>query len=237
LSNKIIAIDAGHGGTDPGAVGFGLQEKELTLKIARFIESHIHQKYNGAEVKLTRTEDKTVSLASRTGMANSWKSDCLVSVHINSAASTQANGFESFVFTSDGPASKSVALQTAIHGRVSDIFTAAGRADRGTKKANFHMVREFRGAAVLVEIGFIINREDSELLKSNDFLKKVAAAIGDGVADYLKLEQKAPADKPKSYRVTSDDKQLGAFSSPSNITKAVSGALEQSANKITIEKL
>lgn len=189
MKAKIIAIDPGHGGTDPGAVGNGLKEKELTLKVANFIAAHIRGSYRGAECRLTRSDDKTVSLSSRTGMANSWKSDCLVSVHINSAEKDTAHGFESFVYTTDGPRSKSVALQKAIHGRVAAIFADNGSVNRGEKKANFHMVREFKGAAVLVELGFIVNRNDSALLKNNEFVKNVSHSIADGIAEYLGLEK------------------------------------------------
>lgn len=189
LKAKIIAIDPGHGGTDPGAVGHGLKEKDLTLKLAQMVKAVIDRKYKGAECRFTRGDDKTVSLASRTGMANSWKSDCMVSIHINSAANIEARGFESFVYTTDGAASKSVALQNALHSPIAAIFLENGSKERGTKKANLHMVREFKGAAVLVEFGFIANVDDCALLKTTSFLKDISEALADGIAKYLQIEK------------------------------------------------
>ena len=76
-----IFIDAGHGGTDPGAVGNGLQEKVLTLTIAKKIESLL-KNYENVSVKMSRTSDTTLSLSQRTDAANAWGSDFFLSVHI-----------------------------------------------------------------------------------------------------------------------------------------------------------
>ena len=91
-----IFIDPGHGGTDPGAVGNGLQEKNLTLSIATQIRDMLVSEYENVEVRMSRTGDTTLSLTERTNMANSWGADYFLSVHINAGGGT---GFESFIHT------------------------------------------------------------------------------------------------------------------------------------------
>src|SRR5690625_2559502 len=88
-----IFIDPGHGGSDPGAVGNGLREKDLTLKISKKI-ANILKDYH-CSVKLSRTGDQTLSLKQRTDMANKWGADFLLSVHINAGGGT---GYEDFIY-------------------------------------------------------------------------------------------------------------------------------------------
>lgn len=235
--SKIIAIDPGHGGTDPGATGNGLQEKDLTLKIAKLVRSRLNTLYTGAEARLTRDDDTTTRLASRTGMANSWNSACLVSIHINSFRDSSANGFESFVYTTDGPGTKSAALQDKLHPRLAKLWKDKGRADRGQKRANFHMVREFKGASVLVELGFIVSPEDARLLKSNKFLQQNADAIADGIADHLRLSEARPPVGKSVHRVIVDGNQEGAYGESENVERAVGRAIGKGAKKIEIERV
>src|SRR5699024_12328421 len=79
-----IFIDAGHGGKDSGAVGNGLKEKDLTLKIAKKIRSYMEKNDKGHSIKMSRVTDKTVSLNERSNMANTRGADYVLSVHINS---------------------------------------------------------------------------------------------------------------------------------------------------------
>lgn len=228
----LIFIDPGHGGTDPGAGGHGLAEKDLTLNISRKVRDYLHRHYD-CDARLSRSQDKTVSLAQRTNMANGLKASCLVSIHINAAADSRANGFESFVYTTDGAGSKSVALQNQLHRLIAPLWTDRGRRDRGKKKANFHMAREFNGAAVLLELGFISNADDALLLKDDAFLLQNAAAIAEGIAHDLELTEK---DDLPVYRVRVDGEQAGAYSDPDNIVQAVQRALADDADKIEIIK-
>src|SRR5690242_5441041 len=91
-ANPRIYLDPGHGGTDSGAVGNGLQEKALTLAIALQIRSILQANW-AVDVRMSRTTDATVSLDQRTNDANAWGADIFVSVHINSGGGT---GFESY---------------------------------------------------------------------------------------------------------------------------------------------
>lgn len=233
MSKRIFTLDAGHGGKDSGAVGHGLKEKNLVLTIVKLAKEYIEQHYD-VDCRLTRSNDASLSLAERTNLANSNGSECCVSVHVNSAADARANGFESFVYTTDGPSSKSVKLQNIIHSALGDLWEGYGRRDRGMKKANFHMVREFKGAAVLVEFGFIVNSHDSELLKDNNFLTHNALTLAEAIADYLNLKKRV-SKKDNVYSVTVDAKQVGAYAVLGNITNQVEAAIKTGSEHIEIK--
>src|SRR5699024_9211638 len=105
-----IFIDPGHGGSDPGAVSNGVQEKVMTLDISKRIERYLNQ-YRGVDIRMSRTNDKTLSLAQRTNAANNWKADFFFSVHINSGG---GNGIESFVYN-NRPTQDEINKQKIIH--------------------------------------------------------------------------------------------------------------------------
>lgn len=191
----IIVIDAGHGGTDPGATGNGLREKDLTLTIALGVASFLRQ--TGADIRLIRSTDTTLSLSQRTAYANSVGADYYLSIHINAGGGT---GFESYVW--NGPVDgKTTQIRDAIHQQVAAHFSSVGLRDRGKKTANFHVLRETRMPACLLECGFIDNATDASHLKKSTFIDGLAKAIGQGVANGLglKVTPQPPAQISKYY--------------------------------------
>lgn len=213
--SKLVVIDAGHGGKDPGAVGNSLKEKDLTLTIAGLTCDILESVYKISTLQ-TRPKDQFVSLNSRTNVANAAQANCLVSIHIN-AATPSANGFESFVYTTDDKSTKSYALQKAIHAPLAKHFDS----DRGRKKANFHMVREYKGSAVLIELGFITNALDASKLKHGDFLFKLAESLAGGIADYLGVTKSVASKSEDTYRVIVDGVQKAAYSDLDNLASEV----------------
>src|SRR5690625_1701616 len=91
-----IFLDPGHGGNDSGAVGNGLQEKNVVLDIAKRTQKYLNDNFTGHQIILSRTNDKTLSLSQRTNMANSWGADIFVSIHINAGGGT---GYEDFIYS------------------------------------------------------------------------------------------------------------------------------------------
>ncbi|WP_026571616.1 MULTISPECIES: N-acetylmuramoyl-L-alanine amidase [Sediminibacillus] len=181
-----IFIDPGHGGSDPGATGNGLQEKHLTLAIALKIRDILNSEYEGHTVMLSRTTDQDVSLTQRTNMANNWGADYLVSVHINAGGGT---GFESYTYNgSYSGKAETNRLRGIVHDAVVD---QTGYRDRGKKEANFHMLRESAMPAVLTENGFIDNSSDAANLKSNAFLTRIARGHVAGLANAFGLIPKS----------------------------------------------
>ena len=169
---KIICLDAGHGGTDPGACAGGEQEKDIALTVAKLIGG----KLAGNTVIYTRTDDNYVALQERTDYANRNNADILVSIHCNSAASEKANGVE--VYTHTSQSDRSVAAASAIYKK---LLAASGMMGRGIKAANFHVLRSSAMPAVLVELGFISNPADRAKLTDTAWQNKIACAIAAGI--------------------------------------------------------
>ena len=178
-----IFIDAGHGGTDPGAVGNGLQEKNLTLQIATRIKDILLAEYNNVSVLMSRTGDQTLTLTQRTNAANNWLADFLLSVHINAGGGT---GYEDFVYP--GVGAPTTTYQNTIH---AEILKLVDYTDRGKKQENFHMLRESNMPALLTENGFIDNTNDATKLKTASFIESLARGHVNGIALCFNLPKKS----------------------------------------------
>lgn len=189
--SKIIVLDPGHGGTDPGAVANGLQEKVLTLNIAKRIRKYLNDNYKGHKVLMTRTTDKFVSLANRAAHANRNKADLFVSIHINSGGGT---GYEDFVYSGVSNASTTAKHQKTIN---KEIARETGFTNRGTKKDNFAVLRLTNMPAILTESGFIDRKADADKLKQSRFLDKIAKGHAIGIAKALGLKKKKSSNTSK----------------------------------------
>lgn len=206
-----LYLDCGHGGTDSGAVGNGLLEKNLTLEIAQGIANEL-KFYDGIEVKMSRTTDKTVSLRQRTDEANTWGADYFLSIHINSSESTAANGYEDFVYNGNISA-KTVAFQNVMNDEIFNSIKSHGVSNRGKNKANFHVLRESHMPAILTENLFIRNAADADRLKDRQFKTDLIKGHVTGLEKFLglkKLQTEPPMDG-KLFKV-----QLGAFAEREN---------------------
>lgn len=187
-----LFIDPGHGGNDPGAVGNGLKEKDLTLAIALETRRVLLTEYEGVQVKMSRDKDTTVSLKARTDAANAWKASFFLSIHINAGGGT---GFESYRWVQKGSAT-TMNAQKHVH---AEVVKAMGLRDRGQKWANFHVLRESKMPAILTECGFIDHKTDAAKLKDAAFLKKLGRAHAVGIAKAFGLKKKAtPKPSPKT---------------------------------------
>jgi N-acetylmuramoyl-L-alanine amidase len=177
-----IYIDPGHGGTDPGAVANGLQEKTVTLNIALQVRNILNANYN-VSVRMSRTTDITRSLQWRTDDANAWGANIFVSIHINAGGGT---GFESYRYP--GTAGNTLRLHNNVHSRViAGMRSVAAVTDRGQKTANFHVLRETAMPAVLTENLFIDTVANANLLKRADFITATARGHANGIALYFGL--------------------------------------------------
>lgn len=175
-----ICIDPGHGGKDPGASTQGVNEKDIVLNVSTTLKQLLEKQ--GIQVIMTRTNDTFVELKERCNIANREKADVFVSIHCNSASSTQAHGFE--IYHSQG----------SINGQklAADIKLSVNenksliRADRGIKTANFTVLTGTNMPAVLVELAFISNDADRELLKTKQ--NEFAQAIAKGIFNYFGIK-------------------------------------------------
>lgn len=183
----LVVVDPGHGGVDPGAVSGGRREKDLTLAIATAVARELSAR--GADVRLTRTADATVSLADRVETANTAGAALFLSVHVNAGGGT---GFESFIHPdADGRTRR---IRSAVHRKVAAAFAEAGLPDRGEKEADLYVLRRTRMPAVLLEYGFIDNPRDVSLLVDAAIRNRLARATAGGIAESFGL----PAAPPPS---------------------------------------
>lgn len=192
-----ICIDPGHGGLDPGAIGpTGVKEKNVALSVAKNLANILTAA--GAEARLTRDDDSGPTLAHRAAVSNSFGADVFVSIHANAFTSPAAHGME--VWTSVGqtkadPVAEAVAnaLQAAFPGLVFRADMSDGDKD---KESNFYVLYYTKAPAVLVELAFITNPIEEELLNSANYQSKVARAIAEGLAKRfgLKLPDPAPVN-------------------------------------------
>ena len=214
-----LFFDPGHGGRQPGAVGNGIQEKDINLKIALAVGQQITKEYE-VEVLYSRTTDVEVALSERSRIANQAGADLFVSFHSNGFGDSSVRGYEDFIYTSPMP--RTVAIRDVIHDEVSAVWVKHGSRIRGKKQANFAVLRETRMSAILVENGFLTNPRDAELLKNEAFLKELVAAHVAGIAKAMGLKKKdtaPPSSHPetgKLYRI-----QVGAFRNRDNAERLV----------------
>lgn len=205
----ILAIN---GGQDSGAVYNGRKESNDVLSIGKAVAAEIRR--HGVTVDETRTSDSTVSLSERSGFENRNTYDYFISFHRNAFKPEQAKGVETYTYLNPGAKSKSLAQ------RIQTSLVALGFTDRGVKEANYHVLRETKAPAVLVEIGFIDNTGDNNLFdsKRNEIIKALAKAILAQVGvDYIEPSVSTqPASGQTLYRV-----MAGSYSVRENAEKQV----------------
>lgn len=182
VSSQMIVIDPGHGGSDPGAIGFGLKEKDVVLDTGLKLKKLIDK--TPFKLKMTRQTDVYISLSERVAIAKAAEGDVFVSIHANAFNGT-ANGTETYYYAAaNNPyVSDSQLLATKIQNRMLEAWNLG---NRGVKKGNLHVLRENNMPAVLAELGFIDNAKDNEKLKSPEWRQKAAQAVFYGILDYYK---------------------------------------------------
>ncbi len=174
---KVIVIDAGHGGTDCGATRAGIKESDITLNVALRLEAILKQK--GYKVYMTRRSDQTVSLQERVDIAEGKDEDVFVSIHVNSSENTSPVGTETHYYHQ-----YSYNLAKCIQAELVKNVTESP--NRGLIKSRFYVINHTTKPAVLVEIGFISNEKERMQLVSADRQQRTAKAIAEGVMNYFK---------------------------------------------------
>jgi N-acetylmuramoyl-L-alanine amidase len=178
LRAHVVAIDAGHGGRDVGAIGpTGLQEKDVVLDVAlRAREALVR---GGVRVVMTRETDVYVDLAERPRLARRQGATVFVSIHANASVRPTAGGAETYYL-----APQSQALAQMIQDELAKI---PGLANRGIRTANFLVLRENEIPAVLVEVAYLSNPEEEGRLRTPAFRQQLAEAIVRGVLRFLSV--------------------------------------------------
>lgn len=184
IKKKTIVLDAGHGGSDPGAVssvldGQTIQEKKLTLAIVLKVRDILVDK--GYSVVLTRATDKYPSLDDRAELANRSGAALFVSIHMNSSPSESPKGTETYYSTINNGNDFNTTSKTLATNIQTRLQKALNSTNRGVKTANHAVTRKSLMPAALVEVGFISNAEEAALLTSSSYQNKAASAIAEGI--------------------------------------------------------
>lgn len=213
-----VVVDAGHGGTDPGASYMGRQEKNDTLALA--LEVGRILKENGVDVVYTRTEDVYQTPFQKAQIANESGADLFISLHRNSSPqSNQYSGVESLVYEETG-------IKKELAENINRELEQAGFQNLGIReRPGLVVLRRTKMPAVLVEVGFINTEADNRTLDEHFY--EVAQAIADGILMTLgengmlsnsnteggmtAFNQNVETERPSRYRV-----QTGAFQRPEN---------------------
>lgn len=197
-AERTFMLDAGHGGSDSGAVYNGRLEKNDNLRITLAVGERLAR--SGERVLYTRTDDSTVDLTYRSTMANSAGATYFVSFHRNSA-STVGRGVEVYYYT--GLSAQSTAARMAAP--VQDALVACGFHNRGVKQANFSVLRRTSMPAILVELAFINN--EAENAKLDPEFDRIADAIASALLSFVgKTLTPATTQPPETVPPTTEPK-------------------------------
>lgn len=182
LVGKKIFIDAGHGGTDPGAIGrSGLYEKIVTLDTALLLKAELEKA--GAIVQLTRSDDSFLTLQDRTTLSNLSDYDAFISLHTDSFTDSNANGTTTFYNTSlNFNSTKSYQLGQTVQ---KHLIANLGTSNRGVKNQEFYVNKRNELPSILIELAFISNQKEEALLKTTEFRYKAAISIKTALEEYF----------------------------------------------------
>lgn len=175
LQGRLIAIDPGHGGSDPGMIGkaHDTEEKDLTLSTSKLLAEELRGR--GAKVVLTRDkDDEKPALSDRVRLAGS--ADAFVSVHYNSAPN-QASGSLVFYYSKSKDAPLAQEIESELRG--------LSLRSNGIAFGDYHVLRENSLPAVLVELGFLSNEKDELEVSTSAYQRSAAKAIADGLQNYF----------------------------------------------------
>ena len=211
--NVVVVLDPGHGGTDSGALGNGLQEKDLTLKIAKYCKEEL-EKYSGVTVYMTREDDRYLGnepgddasdLANRVNKAKEWGANLLVSIHINSSGGNGGQGVEVWYPNNNYKPTIGQEGEDSAQ-KILDELLKLGLKNRGIKIRSteydtypdgslrdwYGIIRRSKLAGfpgIIVEHAFIDNESDAAKLKEESFLKQCGVADATGIANYFGLSK------------------------------------------------
>lgn len=190
LKGKIIALDAGHGGSDTGAIGpTGVTEKGVTLRVAKALQKLLQAE--GATVLMTRTTDTEVSpkkanasdveeLQARCDVGNDGNADIFISMHMDSFTNSTPSGTTGYYYTKGSKAGQRLAQYVS-----EGVVTALGTGNRGTKSCNFYVVKHTDMPATLVEMAFISNDKEENLMNSEAGINRAAEGILNGLRRFF----------------------------------------------------
>lgn len=191
MSGKIIVVDAGHGGIDPGANRPGVLEKDINLSIALLVKDSLRKQ--GAKVIMTRDTDEELSelcdnekvrdryhrdLNARLEMVEESDADLFVSIHANASSKSRSRGVECYYYAKSAEGKR---LAESVNEQLRVITGKPHEVESGP----FFVLRRNKVPAVLIEVGYITNPDERTLLQSPEYQQSLAEAIATGIRNYF----------------------------------------------------
>ena len=177
--SALVVIDAGHGGQDPGAMSAGgLHEKDINLAVAVKVADLLEQR--GIGVILTRQQDRFIELEERANIANRRNADLFVSIHSDSNPDRGRQGFTVFVARAASPEAYRAATC------IGQAMATTGSDSHGVREADYKVLVNTSGPAVLVEIGYLSNVQDTARLRDPAWQNRLAQALATGILTYVR---------------------------------------------------
>ncbi len=189
LEGKVIVLDPGHGGSDPGAIGkvLGVTDADIGLTVAQKLRDML--KADGATVLMTRSTDVRVTLPERSKVANDAEADMFISIHGNSSTNTSANGIQVYYYAPSGNAN--LYAQSYVRKTLANKVSEGLKDSTGTKSdvrtGNYAVIRETDRPCLLVETGFLSNAAEEALLAKDSYRQKLAQGIYEGIVEYFEM--------------------------------------------------
>ncbi len=171
---RYVIIDPGHGGHDKGARNGLVYEKHLALDTALRLEHYLKQ--HGIRTRMTRRSDVFIPLSVRAAIGNRYRKSIFVSIHYNHTWKRDPKGLETYYYSSEGRK-----LADQVQRRISRKIRTP---NRGVKHARFFVLRHARNPSILVECGFISNRQERGRMKKAWYRQSLAEGIGEGILRY-----------------------------------------------------
>ncbi|MDD6484931.1 MAG: N-acetylmuramoyl-L-alanine amidase family protein [Clostridiales bacterium] len=185
VNRNLIVIDAGHGGSDPGAIGTlngeRVNESDLTLQIAYKVKSILESA--GYTVLMTREDDTYKTLVERPTLANDYHAAIFVSIHINSADPSSANGTEVYYAASNNGDSYGVSSSQLAKNILNRMLAYMGSVNRGVKTAEHAVTKRTDMPSCLVEVGFISNSDELSKMVDETYQYQAAQGIAEGIIE------------------------------------------------------
>lgn len=182
LKNKVIVLDPGHGGKDPGAVAGKIYEKDLNLQVAMILKELLAD--SGMKVYMTRSDDRFIELYDRAAYANRLKADLFVSIHHNASTDTKAQGIMTLYYPTTKEKSMTGKKFAAIVQK--NLVEVIKAKDLGIiSRPNLVVTRETSMPAVIAELGFMSNKEELNRLVTKEFQKKAAESLFQSIKEAL----------------------------------------------------
>ena len=229
-----VVVDAGHGGTDAGVLGNGLQEKDISLAIARQIKQHASS-YN-VEVVMTREADNYAPLKERSALAADVKADLVVSIHVGGDEDgSTLSGFDIYITNRNKETlAKSKVLGQTIADHIKDIYAVGPIKQR--KEKGIWILDAVPSPAVLIECGYMTNEQDVAFITNPKNQEKLAKKILDGIVQYQSNKGITAIDTVPRSKKGKDSVSLQSKENDAEVERKIAGDKQIQAQRQEAEK-